>query len=83
MAKKVLVADVVRVRIVDPCSSICNYPDPSSSSGLCYTLQMYCDFSGYTDMAIDRRGSSGSRFRELSPVLATSVAGFWRRWRPR
>jgi D-alanyl-lipoteichoic acid acyltransferase DltB (MBOAT superfamily) len=46
-----------------------------------YTLQMYCDFSGYTDVAIGSARLFGIKLRELRHfVLATSVAKFWRRW---
>jgi alginate O-acetyltransferase complex protein AlgI len=47
-----------------------------------YAFQIYCDFSGYTDMAL-----GGARLFNLeltqnfeSPYRATSVAEFWRRW---
>lgn len=47
-----------------------------------YAAQIYCDFSGYTDMAIASAGLLGYRlpvnFR--FPYLATSVADFWHRW---
>jgi alginate O-acetyltransferase complex protein AlgI len=47
-----------------------------------YTAQIYCDFSGYTDMAIAAAGLLGYRlppnFR--SPYLAGSIHEFWRRW---
>jgi alginate O-acetyltransferase complex protein AlgI len=84
MAKKVLVADVVRVGIVDPM-----FLDPQRFTGpelllglYAYTLQMYCDFSGYTDVAIGSARLFGIALPEnfRRPYLATSVAGFWRRW---
>ncbi len=48
----------------------------------CFTLQIYGDFSGYTDMA---RGLSRMMGMELSlnfnlPYLSTSITDFWRRW---
>ena len=47
-----------------------------------YTFQIYCDFSGYTDMAL---GSANVMGYQLTPnfnfpYLATSVVDFWRRW---
>jgi alginate O-acetyltransferase complex protein AlgI len=84
MAKKVLFADVVRVGIVDPM-----FLDPGRFTGpellvglYAYTLQMYCDFSGYTDVAIGSARLFGIDLPEnfRRPYLATSVAGFWRRW---
>jgi alginate O-acetyltransferase complex protein AlgI len=49
---------------------------------LCYTLQIYYDFSGYSDMAIGLGRMFGFEFREnfLHPYTATSVRDFWRKW---
>jgi len=49
---------------------------------VCYTLQIYFDFSGYSDMAIGLGGMFGFRFEEnfRYPYVATSVTDFWRRW---
>ena len=49
---------------------------------VCYTLQIYFDFSGYSDMAIGLGRMFGFRFPENFrwPYVATSVQGFWRRW---
>jgi alginate O-acetyltransferase complex protein AlgI len=47
-----------------------------------YALQIYCDFSGYSDMAIATAGLLGYRL-PLNfdfPYLARSVTEFWRRW---
>ncbi|MBP3227330.1 MAG: MBOAT family protein [Bacteroidaceae bacterium] len=47
-----------------------------------YTLQIYLDFSGYSDMAIGLAAMLGFRLRDNFnfPYRATSVAAFWRRW---
>lgn len=47
-----------------------------------YAIQIYCDFSGYTDMAIAVAGMLGYRFPQnfAAPYLATSISDFWRRW---
>ncbi len=49
---------------------------------LFFTLQIYCDFSGYSDIAIGVAKLFGidlmTNFK--SPYFATSVAGFWSRW---
>ncbi|HLE83238.1 MAG TPA: MBOAT family O-acyltransferase [Thermoanaerobaculia bacterium] len=47
-----------------------------------YAVQIYCDFSGYTDMAIACAGLLGYRLaRNFDfPYLASSVADFWHRW---
>ena len=49
---------------------------------VCYTLQIYYDFSGYSDMAIGLGSMFGFRFREnfLYPYGASSMKEFWRRW---
>ena len=84
MVKKILFADVLRVGIVDPM-----FLDPARFTGLelliglyAYTLQIYYDFSGYTDIAIGSARLFGIELPEnfRRPYKATSVAGFWRRW---
>lgn len=47
-----------------------------------YALQIYYDFSGYSDMAIGLGGMFGFRFSENFnyPYAAGSVTDFWRRW---
>lgn len=49
---------------------------------VCYALQIYFDFSGYSDMAIGMGRMLGFTFKEnfLHPYCATSVREFWRRW---
>jgi len=49
---------------------------------LSYTLQIYFDFSGYSDMAIGLSRMFGFRLAVnfLSPYQAVSIADFWRRW---
>ena len=49
---------------------------------LCFGLQIYFDFSGYSDMAIGMARMFGFRFPENFnyPYSATSVQEFWRRW---
>ena len=49
---------------------------------LAYTLQIYFDFSGYSDMAIGLGRMFGFRFRENFnyPYISTSIREFWRRW---
>ena len=47
-----------------------------------YALQIYCDFSGYSDMAIGLGKMFGFHFLENFnyPYLSASVSEFWRRW---
>ena len=49
---------------------------------ICYTLQIYFDFSGYSDMAIGLGGVFGFEFCENFnyPYIAVSITDFWRRW---
>lgn len=49
---------------------------------LAYTLQLYFDFSGYSDMAIGAARLFGIRFPNNfdSPYKATNIIDFWRRW---
>ncbi len=65
------------------------YANPSAFDGsytliatLLFTLQIYCDFSGYSDIAIGVARIMGFdlmvNFRQ--PYLATSLTTFWRRW---
>ena len=50
--------------------------------GLCYILQLYYDFGGYSDMAIGLGRMFGFHFLENFnyPFLSTSMTEFWRRW---
>ncbi|MGE0791385.1 MAG: MBOAT family protein [Sandaracinaceae bacterium] len=84
LAKKVIFADFLSVNLVDRV-----FDDPAAFSatetviGLYgFTLQIYADFSGYTDVA---RGSALLFGYELPenfdrPYQATNVGEFWRRW---
>ena len=50
--------------------------------GLCYMMQIYYDFSGYSDMAIGMGHMFGFTFKENFnfPYAAVSIRDFWRRW---
>lgn len=52
------------------------------AGAICYTLQIYFDFSGYSDMAIGMGRIFGFRFLENFnyPYTASSLQEFWRRW---
>ena len=84
LAKKVLIANVV----AGPADRIFGMPLVQLSMAhawlgiICYTLQIYFDFSGYSDMAIGLGRMFGFRFPENFrwPYVATSIQGFWRRW---
>jgi alginate O-acetyltransferase complex protein AlgI len=53
-----------------------------ASAVVAYSIQIYCDFSGYTDMAIGVAMTVGFDLPENfnMPYLATSITEFWRRW---
>ncbi len=84
LVKKIVIADLLATRIVDPV-----FGSPEAHSALevlvavyGYAVQIYCDFSGYTDMAIGLALLLGFRFPQNfdRPYAATSLAEFWRRW---
>ncbi len=85
LAKKVIIANNVAV-IADAIfntSSVTKYSVPIILLGtLAYTLQIYFDFSGYSDMAIGLGSIFGFTFNENFnyPYLATSITDFWHRW---
>ena len=59
------------------------YPPAAAFLGIVgYAAQIYCDFSGYTDMAIACAGGLGYRLcRNFDhPYFAADIADFWRRW---
>ena len=57
-------------------------PDLAWLGLVCFTLQIYFDFSGYTDMAIGLGKTFGFEFPENFnfPYISQSVQEFWRRW---
>ncbi|MCC6642440.1 MAG: MBOAT family protein [Deltaproteobacteria bacterium] len=83
LTKKLLIADPM-ASVADPIfASPETYATPTIWMGvLAYTLQIYCDFSGYSDMAIGVAKMIGYDLPEnfRMPYLARDVAEFWRRW---
>ena len=84
IVKKTVIADELARRVVDPV-----YSDPSAHSASELLLafygfagQIYCDFSGYTDMAIGLALLLGYQLPQNfnRPYLALSLRDFWRRW---
>lgn len=82
-AKKVLVADVLALTVNRIWGSGMELDTPSVWLGLIlFTIQLYLDFSGYSDMAIGLGKMFGFKFPENFnfPYSSTSVSEFWRRW---
>jgi len=82
--KKIVIADFIGLNFVDRV-----FGDPTRYTGVenllasyAYTLQLYADFSGYTDMAIGVALLLGFNIMDNfnAPFKATSIADFWRRW---
>ncbi len=84
LLKKVAIGDYLAVNLIDRV-----FDQPIQYSALeCYTavvsyaVQIYCDFSGYTDVAIGSALLLGVRFplNFNAPYKAADIQDFWRRW---
>lgn len=82
--KKVVIADFISANFVDRI-----FDHPTLYTGLenlfgvyGYALQIYCDFSGYSDMAIGIASLMGFHFKINfdSPYQSKNITEFWRRW---
>jgi len=82
--KKAVISDYISLNFVDRV-----FDDPTLYSGFeClaaiygYALQIYCDFSGYSDMAIGLALLMGFRFPKNfdAPYKSATITEFWRRW---
>lgn len=82
--KKAVISDYISANFVDRV-----FENPALYTGLenlmavyGYALQIYCDFSGYSDMAIGIALLLGYRFciNFNSPYQASNITEFWRRW---
>ncbi len=84
LAKKLLIADSVGYLADAAYATLSGTPDSRVMwlGAVCYTLQIYYDFSGYSDMAIGMGHMFGFTIREnfLFPYGASSLRDFWRRW---
>ncbi len=85
LAKKVFIANVLG-READAIFNNENYSAISSYTAwfgaLCYAMQIYFDFSGYSDMAIGIARMLGFRLPENfnRPYISKSITEFWQRW---
>ena len=84
LIKKMLISDYISINFVDRI-----FDAPAAYSGFenlmgiyGYSLQIYCDFSGYTDIAIGVALLLGFRLpvNFNSPYKASNISGFWKRW---
>jgi alginate O-acetyltransferase complex protein AlgI len=84
MFKKVVLAHYLAAGLVDPV-----FADPTQATSTdliaahyAYAVQVYCDFSAYSDIAIGAAALLGYRFRKNfdRPLGATSLAQLWQRW---
>lgn len=82
--KKIFIGDFIAVNLIDRV-----FANPVSYSGFenlmglyGYSLQVYCDFSGYTDIAIGLALLMGFKLPQNfnSPYKAKNVGDFWKRW---
>jgi D-alanyl-lipoteichoic acid acyltransferase DltB (MBOAT superfamily) len=83
MVKKVVVADRLAIFV----NHVYGAPDAVDGIGLIvatvfFAFQIYCDFSGYSDIAIGAAQVMGFRLMKNfdRPYFAASVAEFWKRW---
>ncbi|HSU68533.1 MAG TPA: MBOAT family protein [Tepidisphaeraceae bacterium] len=85
MGKKLLIADTVAFvadQIFNHAQAAQLTPSVAWLGVLCYTIQIYFDFSGYSDMAIGLGRMFGFVFPENFnyPYISASITDFWRRW---
>ncbi len=86
LLKKILIADSIQPLVATLFGSVAGGYEVAPAHAwvgvLAYTLQLYFDFSGYSDMAIGlaRMFSIPFPFNFNSPYKATSIIDFWRRW---
>ncbi len=83
LAKKLLIADLLAPHV----NALFGAPDhlglvSAWTAAVGYSLQLYFDFSGYSDMAVGLALLLGFRFPQNfdSPYKSVNIADFWRRW---
>ena len=82
LAKKVILADNLSALYAGICGTSRMSVLTAWIGIFAYTLQLYFDFSGYSDMAIGLGKMLGFDFKKNFdyPYISTSVSEFWRRW---
>ena len=83
LAKKMLLADVLSALVATVYGDVAAFTGPQVLfAAICYALQIYCDFSSYSDMAVGAGLLFGIRLQENfeTPYFAQSIPELWRRW---
>ncbi|RZJ70924.1 MBOAT family protein [Flavobacterium sp.] len=84
LLKKTVISDYISINFVDRVFDQPNLYTPFENlmASYGYTIQIYCDFSGYSDMAIGIAMLMGFRLSTnfRTPYKSASVTEFWRRW---
>ena len=84
LSKKLLIADVCGSVVTLIYSAERSVLDSRTAwlAAVCYLIQIYFDFSGYSDMAIGLGLCFGFHFKENFnyPYISSSIQEFWRRW---
>ncbi|MBU5427903.1 MBOAT family protein [Tissierella pigra] len=81
--KKVVIADRVAILVNTVYNNVHDYTGfPLILATILFAFQIYCDFSGYSDIAIGSAQFMGYRLMEnfRRPYFAKSISEFWRRW---
>ena len=81
--KKIVIADNAAVYVNDIFGNSADYSGSTLLiGGIFFTLQVYCDFSGYSDIAIGTSRLFGfNLMRNFNfPLFSRDIAEFWRRW---
>lgn len=83
MCKKVVIADNLATWVDQVYTTPAAYSGPVLTLGtVCFAFQIYCDFSGYSDIALGSARIMGIRLMQNfdRPYLSRSIAEFWQRW---
>ena len=81
--KKVVIADRVAILVNTVYNNVHDYTGlPLILATILFAFQIYCDFSGYSDIAIGSAQFMGYRLMEnfRRPYFSKSISEFWRRW---
>ena len=84
LSKKILISDIIGIQVDKMLAGDIAIMDSATAwiTIIGYTMQLYFDFSGYSDMAIGLGKMMGFHFPENfdNPYNSSSITEFWRRW---